>query len=82
MTIKRYLLFAGSNYYPSGGLDDLRDISDDFDLLVKEGKSYNWFNILDIEDASGWRDETTWGPHNIEFKQLSLKQFMDDEGRD
>jgi hypothetical protein len=49
--MNRYLLFAGPNYYPSGGVDDLIG---DFDTLVLVAKQIrdirpDWWNILDTK---------------------------------
>lgn len=50
--LKRFLLFAGSNYYPAGGWQDFRG---DFDT-VEEAKDYllynpdterNWWHVID-----------------------------------
>lgn len=53
--MKRFLLFAGENYYPLGGWTDFRD---DFDTLeeARAAKNYRhdlqsaeWFQIVDTE---------------------------------
>lgn len=56
----RYLLFAGHDYYPDGGIDDLRHQADTIDELKQyfkdnhrdiSGHSYtsNWGHIVDAE---------------------------------
>lgn len=49
----RYMLFAGYNYYPEGGMNDFRGR---FDTMVQAIQAigaahsrYEWFNILDTE---------------------------------
>lgn len=53
--MKRYLLFAGSLYYPSGGWDDFIASFDTVDECVARAKtdpySMDWWHILDT---------TTW----------------------
>jgi len=53
--MKRYLLFAGSLYYPSGGWDDLVESFDTVDECIAQAKanSYvmDWWQIVDT---------TTW----------------------
>lgn len=49
--MKKYLLFTGDTYYPSGGWDDFVD---DFDS-IEEALAYaakngrDWFHIVDTE---------------------------------
>jgi hypothetical protein len=54
--MKRYLAFAGENYYPSGGACDLLG---DFDKMTKCVKGINaahrrvdWWNILDTQTGA------------------------------
>jgi hypothetical protein len=49
--VKPYLLFAGDNYYPSGGLDDLRG---DFDTL--EEAKLAALLTAGPDRANRWRD--------------------------
>jgi hypothetical protein len=55
--MKRYLLFAGAQYYPCGGWDDLEG---DFDTLeeareaakhspIKLAPEYDWTQIVDTQ---------------------------------
>ncbi len=52
--MKRFLLFAGSIYYPAGGWDDFRG---DFDTAEKAqsagqvsfGDEYEWWHVVDTE---------------------------------
>jgi hypothetical protein len=52
-TVKRYLLFAGKYYYPSGGWDDLEDTSDDLNALHEKARamesSKQWWQIVDTQ---------------------------------
>ena len=50
--MKQYLVFAGSDYYPSGGWKDFKGSFDSIDeakkfLNTKELRSYDWFEIVD-----------------------------------
>lgn len=47
--MKRYLLFAGDNYYPSGGWGDFVDGFDSVEqaALKLAERSYDWFQIVD-----------------------------------
>ena len=50
--LKRYLLFGGDNYYPSGGADDLLGDYETVDLANEDAgnnDSIDWFHVLDIE---------------------------------
>ena len=49
--MKRYLLFLGSEYYPSGGWNDFQG---DFDTIkeaeiVAEKEGDDWFQIIDTK---------------------------------
>jgi len=51
--MKRYLLFAGSNYYPAGGWDDFWAASDDIEELKRQAENGGWLpdwaHIVDLE---------------------------------
>ncbi len=53
--MKRYILFAGSRYYPNGGCEDIVNHSDMFQDLVtyylekKDDECWGWANILDTK---------------------------------
>ena len=51
--MKRYLLFAGEYYYPSGGWRDFWGAFDSVDDARKELDaqigSYDWYHIVDTE---------------------------------
>ena len=46
---KRYWLFAGETYYPSGGMEDLRGKYDTMVEAVKAIKRADWFHVLDTK---------------------------------
>ena len=54
--MKRYLLFAGDNYYPKGGGEDFIAAFDTIEaaLLTHDPKKFEydggWANIFDVED--------------------------------
>lgn len=43
----RYMLFAGENYYPSGGMNDFRGNFHTMVSLVKKIGRADWFNVYD-----------------------------------
>jgi hypothetical protein len=47
-TLKQYLLFAGSDYYPSGGWLDFIASFDTMEEAYTTGQSsqYDWFNVV------------------------------------
>jgi len=45
----RYMLFAGSNYYPSGGMSDYRGHFDTMQAVVMHLGSCDWFNVFDTK---------------------------------
>jgi hypothetical protein len=49
--VKRYLLFAGDNYYPSGGWHDSVKGYDDIDSARKAGRETagEWWHVVDLE---------------------------------
>lgn len=44
----RYMLFAGDNYYPCGGMDDFRGRHATMAELVKNIGRADWFNVYDL----------------------------------
>ncbi len=55
--MKRYLLFAGDDYYPQGGINDLVDFFDTVELAkekaerIVEINNYDWYHIYDIVEC-------------------------------
>ena len=53
--MKRYLVFAGSDYYPCGGWEDFRSSHDTIkeakESVVAAGGKEDWWHILDIESS-------------------------------
>lgn len=50
--MKRYMLFAGDNYYPLGGMEDFVDSFDTIEETFNHPRSSNergWFHIYDLE---------------------------------
>lgn len=45
--MKRYLLFAGTQYYPCGGWRDLIESSDDLQELKVRVDGWDWWHIVD-----------------------------------
>lgn len=44
----RYMLFAGEEYYPSGGMADFRGRYATMAELVERIGRYDWFNVYDL----------------------------------
>ncbi len=57
--MKRYLLFAGWNYYPGGGWEDFQGsfetIEDAENAMTREN---DWHHIVDIQTSEMVRDTT------------------------
>lgn len=52
MSFKRYIVFKGSNYYPSGGMQDFLcslDNLDDCTMLIPSLDYCEWLHIYDCE---------------------------------
>lgn len=55
---KKYLVFAGHNYYPSGGWDDFISSHSSLDEAIdaakkeKEMEAYDWWHVVDFETGS------------------------------
>lgn len=51
--MKRYLLFSGSDYYPSGGWKDFNDSFDSAEEARAKGNSfepeYYWYHVVDSQ---------------------------------
>lgn len=49
--MKRFMLFAGDKYYPSGGMRDHRESSDSFEeLRMLVHADYDWWHIYDAQE--------------------------------
>lgn len=61
--MKRYLVFAGSHYYPAGGVDDLVSDHDDRDEAIAAAKAAtdsasgaqarDWASVVDTQAERG-----------------------------
>ena len=47
MSNKRFMLFAGRNYYPSGGMDDYVGSFDTVAQAISNIGSKDWMHVLD-----------------------------------
>jgi hypothetical protein len=60
--MKRCLLFAGFDYYPSGGWNDFVESFDSFEQAVQVGKGlspslrcvYDWYHVIDRDGQFEW----------------------------
>ena len=53
--MKRYMLFAGCTYYPSGGMYDLEGCFDSLDAIsvfLLSGKDFDWGHVFDCTTNS------------------------------
>jgi len=70
----RYLVFAGNDYYPEGGWDDLVFSSNSLDEVLTElvdvFKKYDWLQVIDMSI-----DKEIF---NEEFLQERLKSFLEE----
>jgi hypothetical protein len=69
--MNRYLLFAGENYYPSGGIRDFIGDYQSMEMTIEalgEVRKANWFNIMDTKTGNkfdhhfigNWGDLQRW----------------------
>ena len=71
MSFKRYWLFGGDNYYPSGGLYDFKKTfstdqeAKDFALL----QGYEWFQIFDSLEIRFSYFERVFVKYEIQLKE-------------
>jgi hypothetical protein len=53
--MKNYALFAGSNYYPAGGIHDLvscfETLEDAIDVIAQRA-DYDWWHIVNVATKS------------------------------
>lgn len=57
--MKRYLLFAGHNYYPAGGTNDLVGAFDTYEQAVERGQAgdatfaspFDWWHVFDTVEG-------------------------------
>ncbi len=51
--MKRFLLFAGADYYPGAGVNDLRGESDTVSELIEmvNKGNYDWWHVLDTNEG-------------------------------
>jgi len=74
--VKRYLLFCGHFYYPSGGWDDF---SGDYDTIEEAKKhiEYEWNQIVDLETGEVFSEdgEEEWEPVSDEMKEKLTKEL-------
>jgi hypothetical protein len=54
--VNRYALFAGDNYYPSGGFQDFRgtfsELESATDFAKKSEEDYDWWHVVDLTDGT------------------------------
>lgn len=49
--MKKYLIFAGHNFYPNGGVSDFKtdasSVEEARDYLANSDERFNWYQIVD-----------------------------------
>lgn len=63
--MKRYLLFAGDQYYPRGGMYDLRGDFDTLEEAVEVASRGDALlkNNIDLDEKHGWSPEKAQAQH-------------------
>ncbi len=61
--VKRFVLFAGSDYYPSGGWDDFRSSHDTIEEAIAAAAlphrwGTDWWQVVDIQN--GYKAADSW----------------------
>lgn len=76
-----YLVFAGENYYPSGGIDDLVGQFPDFDQAASclSGKIQHsdWGHIFCVDTGETW-EQFRRGRQNFESKRYEVIYTVSD----
>jgi hypothetical protein len=49
--MKRYILFAGEQYYAMGGMADVKHHSDDLNYILSRTKIYEWYQVFDTKEG-------------------------------
>lgn len=65
MKIKRYLIFSGDAYYPSGGWEDFDTSFDDLDEVANyikkfKGEHFKWCHVYDTNTNTYVSKEELW----------------------
>lgn len=54
--IKKFIIFAYNDYYPNGGLDDMKDSFDTLKEAIAEAKKeYKSMDFIEIVDKDTWK---------------------------
>jgi len=73
--MKRYMLFAGDHYYPSGGMNDFKGTFDTVLEAVMRIGDNDWWHVYDIQKDQKLDPDPMSGPDLIEWaKQLDGEQ--------
>jgi hypothetical protein len=67
--MKRYLVFAGDTYYPSGGWNDFQRSFDKLEEAVKAMEYYR--DIGDIYEDNSGHDKKDWG-HVVDTQSMTI----------
>ena len=61
--MKKYLLFCGYNYYPSGGFRDFQSSHDTEQEAEKAAlkTKFTWYQVVDAESGAMLKDDTIPG---------------------
>jgi hypothetical protein len=77
--MKRFLVFAGDFYYPSGGWGDFQgdfdSIDEAKDKLLKIHKDWEWSQVIDSETKKEVVEGSNTWDKKYEYKTISLSNL-------
>jgi hypothetical protein len=73
--MKRFLVFAGDFYYPSGGWGDFDSIDEAKDKLLKIHKDWEWSQVIDSETKKEVVEGSNTWDKKYEYKTISLSNL-------
>lgn len=91
--MKKYLLFAGDNYYPGGGMYDLIDSFDTIEEAIIKAKEqrpyadssgyqcYDWYHIVDKDTMNKIKEDEKIKKLLIYVKEDGVATCSVDDGR-
>ena len=66
--MKRYMLFAGDHYYPSGGMNDYRGDYDTLEMAIRSTGRCDWWHVYDTKNQDTVTgDSCGYGEHVFEW---------------
>lgn len=80
---RRYMLFVYNHYYPAGGMDDCKLITDDYSELEKEVnriKEEKFFDVIQIYDIKEDCLEEIWLEEVLQHNKIVKKYIKITKG--